>query len=177
MTVERSPSRGHSGFTHVGECLRFEQPGGSPRSSSTWAPAAEPPSYHRARGSDTSFPESRKLTRAQEVLHGGHHQRVVLRAHDVLNGGDQVNQGEGEARWPRPPRPASTYCYPRSTVHYGRHVVFSCGASAPLYTPRHRPGTLGLCLGYVRGMMRPPEAGIGSSGYVLLSSGKIGRMR
>ena len=56
------------------------------------------------------------------------HQPVVLRAHDVLDGGDQVSQGDGVARWPRGPWPGPVLWSPR----YGPYVAMPCPPVVPL---------------------------------------------
>src|SRR5262245_13642222 len=71
-------------------------------------------------GSAPCGPRRPQEAASQEVPHGGNHQPVFLRAHDVLDGSDQVRQGEGGARWLPGPRLAPAYGYPCATCPYGR---------------------------------------------------------
>jgi hypothetical protein len=67
--------------------------------------------------------EPREPPCSQEVAHGGHHQLVIPRAHDVLDGGDEVGQGEGQSQWLPGPWSAPALGCPRPTCPYGRHVI------------------------------------------------------
>jgi hypothetical protein len=70
----------------------------SPSSNSRPCILPERPACHHTRVSDPSGPAPRERPRPQKVPHGDDHQPGILRVHDILDGSEQVSQGDGVAR-------------------------------------------------------------------------------
>src|SRR5439155_1598945 len=79
----------------------------------------------------TCFPEPGEPPGLEEVPHGGHHQRVPLGAHHVLERGEQLIQGGREARRPYCHEFVRCHCRPLIRLHHMGHTVSSCRAWFP----------------------------------------------
>src|SRR5262249_6601098 len=76
-----------------------------------------------------------ELPGPQEVLHRGHHQRVIVRADHLLERCDQIIEGGAEARRRHCAQPAHCPCRYLITFHHGSNGVSSSHAAATLYAP------------------------------------------
>src|SRR5947209_2032606 len=74
----------------------------------------------------------------EEVLHGGHHQRVLLGAHHLVERGEQLIQGRCKAWRPRYHEFVRCHCRPLTRLHHMDHTVSSCltcAGEAPPHLP------------------------------------------